>query len=130
MLVSYGPFFASIQPSCGVGGLVGVNFCVNSDFSPLLHLRQRSHQTILPHSYGSIVMSKVCSICSKSSFMGNRIIRHGLPKKSGGIGLHTTGITRRRFKPNVQKVKAIVDGSVKSIIVCTSCIKAGKVVKA
>lgn len=75
-------------------------------------------------------MSKVCSICSKSSFMGNRIIRHGLPKKSGGIGLHTTGITRRRFKPNVQKVKAIVDGSVKSIVVCTSCIKAGKVVKA
>lgn len=75
-------------------------------------------------------MSKVCSICSKSSFMGNRIIRHGLPKKSGGIGLHTTGITRRRFKANIQQVKAIVDGSVRTVQVCTSCIKAGKVVKA
>ena len=75
-------------------------------------------------------MSKVCSICSKTSFMGNRIIRHGLPKKSGGIGLHTTGITRRRFKANIQQVKAVVDGSVRTVQVCTSCIKAGKVVKA
>ncbi len=75
-------------------------------------------------------MAKVCSICGKSSFMGNRIIRHGLPKKSGGIGLHTTGITRRRFKPNVQQVKAVVGGSTKSVQVCTSCIKAGKVIKA
>mgnify|MGYP001193139487 FL=1 len=75
-------------------------------------------------------MSKICSICAKSSFMGNRIIRHGLPKKSGGIGLHTTGITRRRFKANIQQVKANVNGTIKTISVCTSCIKAGKVVKA
>jgi large subunit ribosomal protein L28 len=75
-------------------------------------------------------MSKVCEICNKGSFVGNRIIRHGLPKKSGGIGLHTTGITRRRFKPNIQRVKALVNGVTKTINVCTSCIKAGKVVKA
>ena len=75
-------------------------------------------------------MSQECSICGKGSFIGNRIIRHGLPKKSGGIGLHTTGITRRRFKPNVQRVKASVNGSTRTIVVCTSCIKAGKVVKA
>jgi len=62
--------------------------------------------------------------------MGNRIIRHGLPKKSGGIGLHTTGITRRRFKANIQGVKAKIKGVTKTIQVCTSCIKAGKVIKA
>ncbi len=75
-------------------------------------------------------MSRECSICGKSSFKGNRIIRHGLPKKSGGIGLHTTGITRRSFKPNVQRVKANLNGVNRTITVCTSCIKAGKVVKA
>ncbi len=75
-------------------------------------------------------MSKECSVCGKGSFVGNRIIRHGLPKKSGGIGLHTTGITRRRFKPNVQRIKALVNGATKTITVCTSCIKAGKIAKA
>ncbi|HMP90932.1 MAG TPA: 50S ribosomal protein L28 [Kiritimatiellia bacterium] len=75
-------------------------------------------------------MARECSICGKSSFMGNRIIRHGLPKKSGGIGLHTTGITRRRFKPNVQRIKIKVGGTTKTAQVCASCIKAGKIVKA
>lgn len=75
-------------------------------------------------------MARECAICGKGSFMGNRIIRHGLPKKSGGIGLHTTGITRRRFQPNVQRVKAKVNGVTKTIVVCAGCIKAGKVVKA
>ncbi|HMO50644.1 MAG TPA: 50S ribosomal protein L28 [Kiritimatiellia bacterium] len=75
-------------------------------------------------------MAQECSICGKGSFVGNRIIRHGLPKKSGGIGLHTTGITRRRFKPNIQRVRAKVNGATKTLNVCTSCIKGGKVVKA
>lgn len=75
-------------------------------------------------------MARECSICGKGSMTGNRIIRHGLPKKSGGIGLHTTGITRRLFRPNVQRVKASVNGNTKTITVCASCIKAGKVVKA
>ena len=75
-------------------------------------------------------MARKCNIFGRGTMTGNRIIRHGLPKKSGGIGLHTTGITRRRFKPNLQKVRAKVDGATKTMYVCTSCIKAGKVVKA
>ncbi len=75
-------------------------------------------------------MARECSICGKGSFMGNKIIRKGLPKKSVVIGLHTTGITRRRFQPNVQRVKARVNGANRTITVCASCIKAGKVVKA
>ncbi|HPY62782.1 MAG TPA: L28 family ribosomal protein [Kiritimatiellia bacterium] len=57
-------------------------------------------------------------------------MRHGLSKKKGGIGLHTTAVTKRRFKPNLQKLRAKVGGGVKTMTVCASCIKAGKITKA
>jgi large subunit ribosomal protein L28 len=38
--------------------------------------------------------------------------------------------TRRRFDPNLQKVRALVGGSPKRVYVCTRCLKAGKVIKA
>jgi large subunit ribosomal protein L28 len=75
-------------------------------------------------------MAKVCDICGKGPSTGNRIIRKGLPKKKGGIGLHTTGITRRRFLPNLQKMRVNMNGSIQSKQVCSSCLKANKVVKA
>lgn len=75
-------------------------------------------------------MSRKCEICGKGSSMGNTIVRHGLPKRSGGIGLHTTGITRRRFLPNVQKIRVIREGAPKRLRVCARCIKSGKIVKA
>lgn len=75
-------------------------------------------------------MASICDICGKGAKMGARIVRHGLCKKKGGIGLHTTAVTKRSFKPNLQKVRAKVNGGVRSMTVCTSCIKAGKIVKA
>ncbi len=75
-------------------------------------------------------MSRVCEICGKGPMVGNRIIRHGLRKCKGGIGLHTTGITRRRFLPNLQKIRVIENGGVKNKRICTACLKAGKVTKA
>lgn len=57
------------------------------------------------------------------------IARRGLAKKKGGVGKKITGITKRRFKPNLQYVRALVDGKSKRIRVCTRCISAGKVVK-
>ena len=75
-------------------------------------------------------MARVCDICGKGARTGNRITRKGLEKKKGGIGLHTTGITRRRFLPNVQKIRVRVNGSIQAKRVCTACLKAGKVVKA
>ncbi len=74
-------------------------------------------------------MAKVCEICGKGPTSGNRIIRHGLRKSKGGIGLHTTGITRRRFLPNIQRVRCVVDGAVRRLRVCASCIRAGKITK-
>jgi len=72
-----------------------------------------------------------CYLCDKNPIVGRSIARRGLAKKTGGIGKKTTGITRRRFLPNLQRVKAILQGNiVKSIWVCVSCIQAGKVKKA
>ena len=75
-------------------------------------------------------MSKICEVCGKGSRVGSVIVRKGLPKKKGGIGLHTTGIAKRRFLPNVQRLKVRVGGQPKTMTVCTSCIKAGKIQKA
>jgi large subunit ribosomal protein L28 len=75
-------------------------------------------------------MSKVCEICGKGPRSGNSIVRHGLAKYKGGIGLHTTGITKRRFLPNLKSVRAKTSsGGVTRMKVCAACIKAGKIVK-
>ena len=71
-----------------------------------------------------------CDICGKKPRMGNQVTTRGLPKRVGGIGTKITGITRRRFKPNIQKVRVKLNGTSLSMRVCTRCIKAGKVVKA
>lgn len=75
-------------------------------------------------------MSKFCYICNKGPAAGRHITRRGLAKKKGGVGKKITGITIRRFLPNLQTVRAVINGQVKRIRVCTKCLKAGKVVKA
>jgi large subunit ribosomal protein L28 len=75
-------------------------------------------------------MAKICEICGKKPVAGNKISRRGLSKKSGGVGINLTGITKRRFMPNLQRIKAIIEGTVKTIRVCTRCLKAQKVMKA
>ena len=70
-----------------------------------------------------------CHYCAKKTQVGNRVARRGRPKKDGGIGLKTTGIRRRTFKPNLQKVHAIVDGKYTRVLACTRCLKKGFVVK-
>ena len=74
-------------------------------------------------------MSRICSICEKKPCAGRSIKRRGLAKKKGGVGQKITGITKRYFLPNLQKVRIMVKGTVKKVYVCTKCIKAGKVVK-
>lgn len=74
-------------------------------------------------------MARVCEICQKKTTSGGSIARRGLPKAKGGVGLRTTGHTKRKFLPNIQRVRALVKGEVKRISVCTRCIKSGRVVK-
>jgi large subunit ribosomal protein L28 len=62
---------------------------------------------------------------------GSIIWRSGKSKKSGGIGTHVTAITKRRFMPNLQRVKAVMpNGEVRYIRVTANAIKNGLVVKA
>jgi len=75
-------------------------------------------------------MSRVCEICGKKTASGRKIARRGRAKRLGGVGIKTTGVTNRKFKPNIQKVKALIDGRRRTIKVCTQCIKHGKVTKA
>ncbi|MBU0693260.1 MAG: 50S ribosomal protein L28 [Candidatus Omnitrophica bacterium] len=75
-------------------------------------------------------MSRKCEICGKRAMTGSSIARRGLAKKKGGVGLKTTGITKRKFFPNLQKKKAVINGKVKKILICTKCIKGGKLTPA
>ena len=76
-------------------------------------------------------MSRICSVTGKRRVSGNRIHRKGLTKKSGGIGTHIAKISRRTFKPNVQRVRVrLPNGQVKRMWVSTKALKAGKVTKA
>jgi len=75
-------------------------------------------------------MSRVCYFTGKKPRMGKRITTRGIAKKSGGIGLKTTGITRRRFLPNLQTVKIIENGTVKRVRVTASYLSTGNVKRA
>ena len=75
-------------------------------------------------------MSRICEICGKRPSAGRTIKRRGLAKQKGGVGRRITGISPRRFLPNLKMVKALIDNKVKKIKVCTKCLKAGKVKKA
>ena len=74
-------------------------------------------------------MSRVCEFCGKKTQFGRSISRRGLPKCKGGIGLKTTGITRRTFKPNIQRVRAKFGNSVRRVKICTDCLKLGRIEK-
>ena len=75
-------------------------------------------------------MARVCEVCGKNSQMGNSVETRGKAKYLGGVGTKITGITRRRFKPNLQRVKVTTPrGATKTMRVCTQCIRSGAVRK-
>ena len=73
-------------------------------------------------------MSRKCEICGKGTVAGHSVPRKGLPKKKGGAGQHIGVKSKRTFKPNLLKIKALISGTPKSVKICTRCLKAGKVV--
>jgi large subunit ribosomal protein L28 len=62
-------------------------------------------------------MARVCSVCGKGPVSGN-IVSHAHNK------------IKRRFLPNLQRVRIKADEGTKRVLVCTSCIQAGKIMKA
>ena len=75
-------------------------------------------------------MSRICELTGTGSIKGSHIWRSGKSKKSGGIGTHVTAITKLRFMPNLQRVKALINGEVRYIRVTANALKQGLVVKA
>ena len=74
-------------------------------------------------------MSRICYFTGKRTRAGRSIARRGKAKYLGGVGRKVTGITKRKFKPNIQKVRALVDGKVVRIKVSAKAIRNGMVVK-
>jgi len=75
-------------------------------------------------------MSNICEYSGKGPQVGNKIVRRGKAKKSGGIGQNVTGISKRRWLPNLQTIRVMDEnGTVKKIKVCVRYIKAGKFTK-
>jgi large subunit ribosomal protein L28 len=74
-------------------------------------------------------MARVCYYTGKRTRAGRSIARRGRAKYLGGVGRKTTGITKRQFKANIQRVRAIVDGKVCRIKVSAKAIRMGLVVK-
>lgn len=74
-------------------------------------------------------MSRVCELTGKHARKGSIIWRSGKAKKLGGIGTHVTAITKRKFQPNLQRVKAVINGEVRYVRVAASAIKKGLIVK-
>ncbi|MBN1787125.1 MAG: 50S ribosomal protein L28 [Sedimentisphaerales bacterium] len=74
-------------------------------------------------------MARKCHFLGKRTTTGNTISRRGKAKYLGGVGVKTTGITKRKFKPNIQKVRAIVDGKVCRIKVSAKAIRMGLIEK-
>lgn len=73
-------------------------------------------------------MPRVCDITGKRTQFGNKVSRRGKAKAEGGVGKKTTGISRRTFKPNLQKIRIVLpDGGIRRLRVAVSVIKKGEV---
>lgn len=74
-------------------------------------------------------MPRVCHFTGKKTTFGNQKTHRGKAKYLGGVGTKCTGITARKFKPNIQKVRALIDGRIVRIKVSAKALRNGMVVK-
>jgi len=74
-------------------------------------------------------MARECYFTGRRTRSGRKLARRGKAKYLGGVGIKTTGITKRKFKPNIQRVRAVIDGRVCRVKVSARAIKMGLIVK-
>ena len=74
-------------------------------------------------------MPRVCYFTGKKTSFCNQVTHRGKAKYLGGVGTKTTGITARKFKANIQTVRAVIDGEVCRIKVSAKAIRQGLVQK-
>jgi large subunit ribosomal protein L28 len=73
------------------------------------------------------VMGMQCDVCGKKPMQGNHYARRGKAKYLGGVGRKVTGISRRTFRPNLQRLQIEKNGVVQTARVCVQCIRSGSV---
>lgn len=73
---------------------------------------------------------KICAICGKGAVAGRSYIHRGQAKKKGGVGRRTVRKNKRRFLPNLQSAKILLNGVVQRVRVCVECLKNGRIIKA
>ena len=71
-----------------------------------------------------------CAICGKRPVVGSQVTHRGMLKVKGGVGRRTVRVNLRRFLPNLQSAKILVNGTVTRVRVCAACLKSGRVPKA
>ncbi len=59
-------------------------------------------------------MSKQCAVCGKATVTGRQLS-------------HAHNVTARTFEPNLRRVKALIDGAVRTVRVCARCLRSGKI---
>ena len=75
-------------------------------------------------------MARECEVCGKGPQKGNQVTIRGKRKYLGGVGTKITGITRRQFKPNLQRVHVTTpEGKNAAMAVCVQCIRSGAIAK-
>ena len=74
-------------------------------------------------------MARVCQYSGKKTSAGRTYTTRGLAKSKGGVGKKTTGKTNRLFKPNIQRVRAVVNGRVVRVKVAAKFLRRGVVEK-
>lgn len=74
-------------------------------------------------------MPRVCHFTGRKTTFGKQITTRGKAKYLGGVGTKITGITARKFKPNIQKVRAVIDGRIVRVKVSAKAIRNGLIVK-
>jgi large subunit ribosomal protein L28 len=75
-------------------------------------------------------MLKKCALCGKGELPGKKITRKGQYKAKGGTGSKIARWTMRKFLPNLQKMRILIDNHPQRAYVCTKCIKKGKIIRA
>jgi large subunit ribosomal protein L28 len=82
-----------------------------------------------PDKTGVGKMPRKCPLTGKKTRAGRKYAHRGKAKYLGGVGIKITGKTKRKFKANIQRVRAVVDGGVKRINVSAKAIRNGLIVK-
>ena len=74
-------------------------------------------------------MPRVCHFTGRKTSFGNKVTHRGKAKYLGGVGTKITGVTSRKFRANIQKVRAVINGRIVRIKVSAKAIRNGMVVK-